>query len=205
MAKEEEVKNLVDEALKVYGGIDLFCSNAGIFGKPGFMKVEKQDWFKAIETNILGHTYSVKYALPSMLEQKSGYFLFTSSAAGLLSQIGAAPYTVTKHAAVGFAEWVAITYGEKGIGVSCLCPQAVKTKMTETGAGVAGVDGMIEPQECAMKVVEGLKEGQFLITPHEKVRGYIKSKAEDYDQWISGMQKLQNRFEDWAKGLEDQG
>ena len=202
VSKEKDMKNLVQEALKVYGGIDLFCSNAGIFGRPGFLNVSQSDWMKAIETNILSHTYAVKYALPSMLENKSGHFLFTSSAAGLLSQIGAAPYTVTKHATVGFAEWVAITYGQKGIGVSCLCPQAVKTKMTEKGAGVAGVDGMIGPEECALKVVEGLKLGQFLITPHEKVRGYIKSKAQDYDQWISGMQKLQNRYEGWVKDLE---
>ena len=203
VSKEEEVKNLVDEAHKVYGGIDLFCSNAGIFGKPGFLKVSKDDWSKAIETNILSHVYAVKYALPSMLEAKEGYFLFTSSAAGLLSQIGAAPYTVTKHATVGFAEWVAITYGERGISASCLCPQAVKTKMTEKGAGVAGVDGMIEVEECAQKVAEGLNKDQFLITPHEKVKGYLKNKAQDYDQWISGMQKLQSRYDDWVKKIEN--
>ena len=203
VSKEEEVKSLVDEATKVYGGIDLFCSNAGIFGQPGFMKVSYENWMKVINTNIMSHTYSVKYALPSMLESKSGYFLFTSSAAGLLSQIGAAPYTVTKHATVGFAEWVAITYGQRGIGVSCLCPQAVKTKMTENGAGVAGVNGMITPQECAEKTVDGIMSDQFLITPHEKVRKYIKNKAEDYDQWILGMQKLQEHFKDWVNEIEE--
>jgi len=203
VSKEEEVKSLVDEAHKVYGEIDLFCSNAGIFGRPGFMKVTFENWMNVINTNIMSHTYAVKYALPSMLEKKSGYFLFTSSAAGLLSQIGAAPYTVTKHATVGFAEWVAITYGQRGIGVSCLCPQAVKTKMTENGAGVAGVNGMITPQECAEKAAEGIMSDQFLITPHEKVRKYIKNKAEDYDQWIMGMQNLQDHFKDWVSKMEE--
>ena len=165
--------------------------------------VDAENWMKVINTNIMSHTYAVKYALPYMLEKKSGYFLFTSSAAGLLSQIGAAPYTVTKHATVGFAEWVAITYGQRGIGVSCLCPQAVKTKMTENGAGVAGVNGMITPQECAVKALDGIMSNQFLITPHEKVRKYIKNKAEDYDQWITGMQNLQDHFKDWVNKIEE--
>ena len=202
VSKEEDMKRLVEETHKVYGGIDLFCSNAGTFGRPGCLSVTHDDWMKVIETNIMSHTYAVKYALPLMLEKKSGYFLFTSSAAGLLSQIGAAPYTVTKHATVGFAEWVAITYGQRGIGVSCLCPQAVKTKMTANGAGVAGVNGMIPPSECAEIVVEGIKKKQFLITPHEKVKNYIKKKAQDYDKWILGMQELQNHFQDWVDELE---
>jgi short-subunit dehydrogenase len=131
-----------------------------------------------------------------MIERGGGYLLQTASAAGLLTQIGSAPYSVTKHAAVAFAEWLAITYGEQGIKVSVLAPQAVRTAMTagtENG-GVAGVDGMLEPDDVAEAVVAGLAAESFLILPHPEVLEYFRRKASDYERWIRGMQRLQARF-----------
>jgi len=122
----------------------------------------------------------------------------TASAAGLLTQIGAAGYSVTKAAAVSFAQWIKITYGSKGIGVSCLCPQAVRTAMTGGGPGVAGVDGMMEPKEVALDVLDAIEKERFLVTPHKEVLEYIKRKGTDPDRWIKGMQRLQDRFEDWT-------
>ena len=139
-----------------------------------------------------------------MLDQGSGYLVNTASAAGLLTQIGAAPYSVTKAAAVSLAEWIKITYGQKGIGVSCLCPQAVKTAMTAQGPGVAGVDGMIEADECAKDVIDAIQKERFLVTPHEEVLEYIKRKTTDYDRWITGMQRLQDRFEEFYEDFKDQ-
>jgi short-subunit dehydrogenase len=135
--------------------------------------------------------------MPQMLERGSGYLMNTASAAGLLTQIGSAPYSVTKAAALSLAEWLKITYGEKGIGVSCLCPQAVETPMTAQGAGTAGVDGMISADECAADVIDAIKKDRFLVTPHKEVLEYIQRKSSDYDRWISGMQRLQKKFEDF--------
>ena len=135
--------------------------------------------------------------MPQMLERGSGYLMNTASAAGLLTQVGSAPYSVTKAAALSLAEWLKITYGEKGIGVSCLCPQAVETPMTAQGAGTAGVDGMISADECAVDVIDAIKKERFLVTPHQEVLEYIQRKASDYDRWISGMQRLQKKFEDF--------
>ena len=132
-----------------------------------------------------------------MIEQGGGYLMNTSSAAGLLTQLGASGYAVTKAAAVSFAEWIKITYGNKGIGVSCLCPQAVRTAMTADGAGVAGVDGMMEPDVVAKDVLNAIEEERFLITPHEEVLEYVKRKGNDRDRWIGGMQRLQTQYEDF--------
>ncbi|MEE2744763.1 MAG: SDR family oxidoreductase [Bdellovibrionota bacterium] len=194
VSKEDEIKSLIDLANEEYGGVDIFCSNAGVLGEFGLLEITQESWLETLSINTMSHVYAAKHCLPQMLERGSGYLMITSSAAGLLTQIGAAPYSVSKHAALGFAEWVAITYGEKGIGVSCLCPQAVKTAMTEKGAGVAGVDGMIEAEDCALKVIEGIEEEKFLITPHPEVLEYIKRKTSDYDRWIKGMQRLQNQY-----------
>jgi short-subunit dehydrogenase len=132
--------------------------------------------------------------IPGMIERGGGYLLNTSSAAGLLTQIGSAPYSVTKHAAVGLAENLAITYGDKGIKVSVLCPQAVLTEMTRDGGSVAAVDGMIEPEQVADSVIEALAEERFLILPHPEVQTYMERKVSDYDRWLRGMQRLQDRF-----------
>ena len=155
----------------------------------------------------MSHIYAAKHSLPQMLEQESGYFVNTASAAGLLTQIGAAGYSVTKAAAVSFAEWLKITYGNKGIGVSCLCPQGVRTSMVEDAPGIVsalvGIDGIMEPADVASDVINAIESDQFLIAPHEKVLDYIKMKAQDYDRWIEGMQSLQAQLLDSFPEAED--
>ena len=142
------------------------------------------------------HIYAVNCCIENMLKNKSGWFLVTASAAGLLSQVGSATYSTTKHATVGFAEWLSITYGNKGIGVSLLCPQGVKTAMTANikDGGVAGINGMLEAEEVAKKTLDDMEKGKFLITPHEIVRKYIKIKSNDTDSWILGMTKLYQKY-----------
>ena len=193
---ETSVRSLVERAEKEYGAVDLFCSNAGIF-VPGDVEVPNEQWQQIWEVNVMAHVYAARAVLPSMLERGEGYLLNSASAAGLLTQIGSGPYAVTKHAAVGLAEWLAVTYGDRGIKVSVLCPQAVRTAMTadvEEG-GVAGVDGMLEPEDVADCVVEGLGEERFLILPHPSVADYMQRKVGDYDRWLGGMRRLQARFE----------
>jgi NAD(P)-dependent dehydrogenase (short-subunit alcohol dehydrogenase family) len=194
---EAEVANLVAEASKAFGQIDLFCSNAGIGGIPGFEQVSNEAWRQIWEVNVMAHIYAARAVLPQMLERGEGYLLNTASAAGLLTQIGSAPYSVTKHAAVAFAEWLAITYGDRGIKVSCLCPQGVKTNMlmssAEAGAGGFLLEGAIEPEAAADAVVKGLAEEKFLILPHPEVAEYFQRKATDYDRWLRGMRRLQNQ------------
>ncbi len=193
---ETSVRSLVERAEKEYGPVDLFCSNAGIF-LPGDIEVPNEQWQQIWEVNVLSHLYAARAVLPSMLERGEGYLLNTASAAGLLTQIGSGPYAVTKHAAVGMAEWLSVTYGDRGIKVSVLCPQAVRTAMTagvEEG-GVAGVDGMLEPEAVADCVVEGLGDERFLILPHPSVAEYMQRKVGDYDRWLGGMRRLQARFE----------
>ena len=201
VAVESEIIDLINTANEDAGRIDIFCSNAGIGGAPMLLDVTTEDWQNIWEVNVMSHIHAAKNVLPQMLEQGSGYLVNTSSAAGLLTQVGLAPYSVTKAAALSLAEWIKITYGKKGIGVSCLCPQAVNTAMTANGAGTAGVDGMIEPDECATAVLEAIEKEQFLITPHEEVLEYISRKANDYDRWISGMQRLQGKFEEFYGDL----
>lgn len=190
---EADVQALVAKTQEVFGHIDLFCSNAGIF-TPGGEEVGNEQWQRIWEINVMAHIYASRAVLPSMLARGEGYLLNTASAAGLLNQIGSAPYGVTKHAAVGFAEWLAITYGARGIKVSVLCPQAVRTKMTAGGTGAAGVDGMLEPEQLAQTVIETLATERFLVLPHPEVLTYMQRKAADYDRWIGGMRRLQERL-----------
>lgn len=192
---EASVNRLVDQAEAAGGPIDLFCSNAGILAIGG-VEVSTAEWQKIWDVNVMAHVFAARAVLPSMIERGAGYLLNTASAAGLLSQIGSAPYAVTKHAAVGLAEWLSITHGSQGIKVSVLCPQAVATNMTagSEGGGVAGVDGMIEPEDVAECVVQGLADEKFLILPHPTVETYMKRKTGDYDRWLSGMRRLQERF-----------
>ena len=194
VADEAAVGQLVRDVEERFGGIDLFCSNAGILLLGG-VDVESADWERIWQVNVMAHVYAARAVLPGMIERGGGYLLHTASAAGLLSQIGSAPYSVTKHAAVGLAEWLAITHGEQGIRVSVVCPQAVNTPMVGgTDGGVAGVDGMMEPEQVADAVLDGLAEERFLILPHPEVEEYMRRKAADYDRWIRGMQRLQARF-----------
>src|SRR5258706_11927393 len=200
VADPAAVRALVARAEDAYGPIDLFCSNAGI-AISGGVEVIDADWERIWKINVMAHVYAARAVLPSMLERGAGYLLNTASAAGLLNQIGSAPYGVTKHAAVALAEWLPITHGRPGVGVSVLCPQAGRTAMTDAGTavgdagvGAARADGMIEPEECAAAVVDGLARESFLILPHAEVLTYVRRKADDYDRWLTGMQRFQKRL-----------
>ena len=191
----DKIKNVFDDILKKYKCIDLICSNAGIArDDDGFASVEH--WNNVWKTNVMQHTNVVRNSISGMLKNKKGWFLITASAAGLLSQVGSATYSTTKHATVGFAEWLSITYGDIGIGVSVLCPQGVNTPMTENikNGGVAGINGMLEPDNVAEYTLDQMNLGQFLITPHEIVKKYMQIKASDADKWIIGMRKLYKLF-----------
>jgi NAD(P)-dependent dehydrogenase (short-subunit alcohol dehydrogenase family) len=193
VAREADLVRLVEHAVARFGPVDLFCSNAGIAVDGGF-EVPDSEWRRIIDVNFMAHVYAARAVLPSMLERGDGYLLTTASAAGLLSQIGSAPYAVTKHMAVSFAEWLAITYGDRGIKVSCLCPQGVRTGMLNENSGPTFLlAGMIEPEQVADRVIEGLAAEQFLILPHPEVREYMQRKAADYDRWLRGMRRLQER------------
>jgi NAD(P)-dependent dehydrogenase (short-subunit alcohol dehydrogenase family) len=197
VTKEADVRALVDAAEDRFGPIDLFCSNAGIVA-PASEQSSDREWERTIAVNVMAHVYAARALVPRMIERGGGYLLNTASAAGLLTQIGSATYSVTKHAALAFAEWLAITYGEKGVKVSVLAPQAVDTAMTAgiPGGGVAGVDGMLQPEQVADAVIAGLATEEFLILPHPEVLEYFRRKGSDYDRWIRGMQRLQGRFGD---------
>jgi len=192
---ESQIRGLVEQALERSGPIDLCCSNAGI-GVWGGVEASDADWDRSYRVHVMAHVYAARAVLPSMLERKQGHLLQTASAAGLLTQIGSAPYAVTKHASVALAEWLAIEYADRGIGVSVLCPQAVRTAMTEglAGGGVAGVDGMLEADAVAEFTLAGLEAGDFWILPHPEVRGYVERKATDIDRWLTGMRRLRARF-----------
>lgn len=193
---EEDVRRLVRLALGRFGRVDLFCSNAGIF-IPGGLDVSESDWQRIWDVNVRAHMYAARTIVPHMVERGEGYLLNTASAAGLLTQIGSAPYAVTKHAAVAFAEWVAVTYGDRGIKVSCLCPQGVQTEMLADGGDPITQfleDSAITPEQCADAVVAGLGEEKFLILPHPEVAEYFRRKGADYDRWLSGMRRLQQRM-----------
>jgi NAD(P)-dependent dehydrogenase (short-subunit alcohol dehydrogenase family) len=195
VTQEHQLLLLIDTAEERFGPVDLFCSNAGVIALGG-ADASDADWRLSIDVNVLAHVYAARILVPRMLERGGGYLLQTASAAGLLTQLGSAPYSVTKHAALAFAEWLAITYGEAGLKVSVLAPQAVRTAMTAgvVDGGVAGVDGMLEPEDVAAAVVAGLDAEAFLILPHPEVLEYFRRKASDYDRWLGGMRRLQARF-----------
>jgi NAD(P)-dependent dehydrogenase (short-subunit alcohol dehydrogenase family) len=195
---EADVVNVVEHTENAFGPIDLFCSNAGIGGGGG-IEAPDEVWHDIWNINVLAHVYAARAVLPSMLARGEGYLLNTASAAGLLTNIGNAPYTATKHAAVGLAEWLSITYGDRGIKVSCLCPQGVRTNMLLGAPGdpsteVVLAQGAIEPEQLAEAVIDGLRAETFLILPHPEVREYVRRKAEDPDRWLAGMRRLQARI-----------
>jgi len=190
VGKDEDVKALIDDVEANVGPIDLFCSNAGIM-VPGGPEASNEQWQRIWDINVMAHVYAARYLAPKMIARGGGYFLNTASAAGLLSQVGSAPYAVTKHAAVGFAEWIALTYGDDGIKVSVLCPQAVRSNMTKGHEdGVASQDGMMEPEPVAQACLEAIQQETFLVLPHKEVLKYMRNKTENYDRWIGGMRKL---------------
>lgn len=194
VAVEADIARLIETVEADHGPIDLFASNAGI-GVGGGAETPNDDWQRIWDINVMAHVWAARHLVPRMAARGGGYLLNTASAAGLLSQIGSAPYAVTKHAAVGLAEWLAITHGDAGIKVSVLCPQAVRTAMTAGNPdGVASVDGMMEPEELAEVVVQSISAEDFLILPHPQVLDYMRKKTADYGRWIGGMQKLARRY-----------
>ena len=194
VAKEDQVIHLIKTAEAFNGHIDLLCCNAGILLEGG-SEVANDKWQTIWEINVFSHVLAARAALPNMIKRGEGYILNTASAAGLLSQIGSAPYSVTKHAAVGFAESLAIEHGDQGIKVSILCPQGVDTPMLSgmEDGGVAGTDGVIQPEELCDAVIKGLLDEQFLILPHPEVKTYLQRKTSDYDRWLKGMRRLRTK------------
>lgn len=202
VSNDSEIGKLISDTETRFGPIDLFCSNAGV-AMGSSESAPNNEWQMAWDVNVMSHVYAARHLVPRMIERGGGYFLNTASAAGLLNQIGGAAYGVTKHAAVGFGEWLALTYKHEGIKVSMLCPQAVRTPMTMTasktrGAGVeaAAQNGMMEPQDVAISALRGLEEETFLILPHPEVETYMQRKTSDYDRWIGGMNRLHLKMQE---------
>ncbi|NQX90273.1 MAG: SDR family oxidoreductase [Halioglobus sp.] len=197
VAREDEVIRVIDETERDIGPIDLFCSNAGIATGPDEQS-PNEEWTRSWAVNVMSHVYAARHLIPRMIPRGGGYLLNTASAAGLLNQIGGAAYGTTKHAAVGFSEWLAMTYAHEGLRVSVLCPQAVRTAMTantdDTGTQAASGDGMMEPAEVADIVVDHIQREVFLILTHDEVKEYMRRKTSDYERWIGGMNRLHKKL-----------
>lgn len=201
VADDAQVGALVDVARAAFGDIDLFCANAGVADGTD-LDTPDDVWRRALDVNVTAHVRAARRLVPRWVERGEGYFLATASAAGLLTQIGSAPYAVSKHAAVAFAEWLSITYGDRGVRVSCLCPMGVNTNMLRAGRDdgmlaartVAATGGVLEPEAVADVVVAGLEAERFLILPHPEVLQFFGRKAADYDRWLAGMRRLQRRL-----------
>ena len=215
---EDEVQQLVKTAEQELGPVDVFCANAGILTSGG-IEASDEVWDRAWQVNVKSHVYAARTVVPGMVERGGGYLVHTASAAGLLMQLGAAPYTVTKHAIVSFAEWLSVTYYDAGLRVSCLCPQAVATNLGATSRavlageephstsqpaarpaapaggrglrGTAGADGVVSAEACAEKVVEAMREERFLVLPHPEVEKYEQNRANDRERWLRGMRRSQ--------------
>jgi len=212
VSDEAAVQGLVEQTERAIGPIDLFISNAGVgYGDAGDNAASREGglvaiddrWQRCWDVNVMAHVYAARALLPRMIERGGGYLVNVASAAGLLSQIGDAAYSATKHAAVAFAESLAIAHGEQGIRVSVVCPQAVATRMigipddsdsTDGGFGGNDVDGVLSPQAVADIVVAGIEAGRFLILPHPQVATYLQRKAADRDRWIAGMQRFRRKL-----------
>lgn len=190
VGREEDIQALVRETRARFGRIDIYFSNAGILGRMGGIELEDALWDSMWRIHGMAHVWAARAVVPEMVQRGEGYFLVTASAAGLLNIVESAPYGVTKHAAVAFAEWLRIAYGRRGVRVSCLCPQSVDTAMTRDGTGSAGLDGVLTPEQVAEDVVRVMREETFLVLPHPQVLQYLRSKGQDYDRWLGGMQKL---------------
>lgn len=194
VSDESSINALIDHVEDKIGPVDLFCANAGILTLGG-LDVPDEDWDRIWKINVMSHVWTARHLVPRMIARGGGYIMTTASAAGLLNQPGAAPYGVSKHAAVGFAEWLSLTYGHKGLRVSVLCPQAVRSEMTRGFEdSVASIDGMLEPEDVAQACVEAIEAEQFLVLPHPQVLDYMRHKTGDYDRWLGGMRKLNQQF-----------
>lgn len=197
---EAEIQALVQAAEARFGRVDIYASNAGILGSAGGIELPDALWNAMWNIHLMAHVWAARALLPKMLERGEGYILVTASAAGLLNIVETAPYGVTKHAAVAFAEWLRIAYGRRGIRVSCLCPQSVETAMTAGGTSSAGVNGVLSPEAVVQTVVDTMREERFLALPHPEVADYMRGKTTDYDRWLGGMQKMYGRHMAGATG-----
>jgi NAD(P)-dependent dehydrogenase (short-subunit alcohol dehydrogenase family) len=203
VADSGQIRRLIERAEIAFGSVDLYFANAGVAGVPG-LDADDAHWDQAFDINVRAHIRAAQQLLPGWIERGEGYFVTTASAAGLLTQIGSATYSVTKHAAVGFAEWLSVTYGDRGIRVSCLCPMGVETKLMYAGAdsgdplGVAATRATIsagdvmQPAEVADIVLDAVDRETFLILPHESVLTMYRQKSSDYDRWLRGMRRYQS-------------
>jgi NAD(P)-dependent dehydrogenase (short-subunit alcohol dehydrogenase family) len=194
VAREADVVALVAQTIARHQAIDLFCSNAGI-AVNGDEHTPDAEWARCWDVNVMAHVYAARAVVPHMLERGSGYLLQTVSAAGLLTHPQSATYAVTKHASLAFAEWLSITYGDRGITVSALCPQGVRTDMLHRAEAEAArrsflLDSAVEPEQVADDVVKGIEAERFLILPHPEVAEYVRRKANDPDRWLRGMRRL---------------
>ena len=193
---EDSVHELIATATEAAGPIDIFISNAGVPGAMGGPEAPDDVWDEAWRVNVMAHVWASRALLPEMIARGDGYLVNTASAAGLLTQVSSLVYSVTKHAAVSLAEWLAIEYRDAGVRVSCICPQGVRTPMLElamdepAGAAALASGGLIEPEDVADAVVAGLREERFLILPHENVKGFMALKGSDPERWLKGMRRL---------------
>jgi NAD(P)-dependent dehydrogenase (short-subunit alcohol dehydrogenase family) len=210
VSRDDQVVDVIARTEAAFGPIDLFCANAGV-GQGTGLDTPDDVWDQAFDVNVRSHVLAARRLVPGWLERGEGYFLSTASAAGLLTQIGSAPYSVTKHAAVAFAEWLAVTYGSRGIRVSCLCPMGVNTNMLNAGLDMTDREGLgarvvaatgevLEPEDVADAVVAALRDERFLVLPHPEVLEFFRRKGSDYDRWIAGMQRLQAHVRGEADG-----
>jgi NAD(P)-dependent dehydrogenase (short-subunit alcohol dehydrogenase family) len=199
VSDSEAVSGLIDRVEAELGPVEVFFANAGVAIGEDPVDTPDEVWDRAFAVNIRAHVLAARRLLPGWLDRGEGYFVATASAAGLLTQIGSAPYAVTKHAAVAFAEWLSVTYGDQGLRVSCLCPMGVRTAMLAgDGLGervVRRAGAVLEPEDVADAVVAAIDREQFLILPHPEVLTFFQRKALDYERWLAGMRRLQSRTE----------
>jgi NAD(P)-dependent dehydrogenase (short-subunit alcohol dehydrogenase family) len=202
---ERQMRDLLAMVRETLGPIDVFCANAGVAGG-GALDSPDETWDLAFAVNVRAHIVAARSLVPGWLERGEGYFVAMASAAGLLTQIGSAPYSVSKHAAVAFAEWLSITYGGRGIRVSCVCPMGVRTQMLD-GVGEGGLESLarqavrragavVEPDDVAQRVCDAVREERFLVLPHPEVLTFFQRKASDYERWLAGMRRLQRETEE---------
>jgi NAD(P)-dependent dehydrogenase (short-subunit alcohol dehydrogenase family) len=195
------VQSLIEQATDVLGRIDVYFANAGIDGATGIDSLQTDDahWARILDVNVMAHVRAARILVPRWLGDGGGRFVVTASAAGLLTMIGSAPYSVTKHAAVGFAEWLSVTYGHRGITVQAICPQGVRTQMLDDAGPLQDLlskDSALEPEQVADAFVAALEDDRFLVLPHPEVAGYYAARATDTDRWLAGMRRLQRKLDE---------
>jgi len=199
VGREEEIQALVKRTTEKFGQIDLFCSNAGVFIEADVF-APNEAWFKMRDIHVMAHVYAARAVLPAMLERGDGYLLQTVSAAGLITSLESVIYAVTKHASLALAEWISMTYGDRGIKVSALCPQGVRTKMLMQDPDNFLVEGSVSVEQVADAVIEGLGDERFLILPHPEVAEYFRRKSADYDRWLRGMRRFRGEVQSKRAG-----